>query len=54
MNRQFNKELFLYEPIISVDTFNKVQTLLKRQGKACGRPRIKEIKTLPNKICEAG
>lgn len=43
-----------FEPIISVETFNRVQTLLKRQGKTCGRSRIKEIKILPNKICEAG
>ena len=29
-----------HEPLVSVDTFNKVQALLKRQGKMVGRHRI--------------
>lgn len=36
-----------YDSIISVETFNRVQAILKRQGKMLGRPRIKDIKTLP-------
>ncbi len=32
-----------YEPIIDVDTFNKVCSLLKRQGKIAGRRRIEPI-----------
>lgn len=32
-----------YEPIIDVEIFNKVQSLLKRQGKISGRKRIEEL-----------
>lgn len=32
-----------YEPIISVEVFNKVQTLLRRQGKNIGRKRLEPI-----------
>lgn len=32
-----------FEPIVNVDIFNKVQTLLKKQGKTQGRARINEI-----------
>lgn len=32
-----------YEAIIDIDTFNKVSTLLKRQGKTLGRERIKPL-----------
>lgn len=35
-----------HEPIITIDTYNKVQTLLKRQGKIVGRKRLSEIKTV--------
>lgn len=35
-----------YEPIIDVDIFNKVQSLLKRQGKISGRKRIEELVTI--------
>lgn len=35
-----------YEAIIDVETFNKVQLLLKRQGKISGRQRIKELVTI--------
>ena len=33
----------LYEPIISVETFNKVQRLLKAQGRIVGRSRKKQL-----------
>jgi len=41
-------ELFkgIHEALISVETFNKVQGLLKKQGKIVGRKRIKELKKL--------
>jgi len=32
-----------YEPIISIATYNKVQSLLKRQGKIIGRSRINNL-----------
>lgn len=35
-----------YEPIIEVEIFNKVQSLLKRQGKISGRKRIEELVTI--------
>ena len=37
-----------YEAIIDIDTFNKVSTLLKRQGKAFGRERIKSLVKITN------
>lgn len=37
-----------YEAIIDIDTFNKVSTLLKRQGKALGRERIKSLVKITN------
>lgn len=42
---RFHGQLYkgTYNPIISVDMFNKVQTILKRQGKALGRERIRDI-----------
>lgn len=36
----------LHEPIIDIDTFNEVQSLLKKQGKNTGRPRRTELKFL--------
>lgn len=36
-----------YEPIVDVQMFNKVQALLRRQGKMIGRKRIIEINNLP-------
>lgn len=36
----------LHEPIVDVDTFNKVQTLLRKQGKNTGRPRLTELENL--------
>lgn len=38
-----------HEPIISIEMFNRVQRLLKQQGKAVGRTRIKQINYLPTK-----
>lgn len=35
-----------HEPIVDVQTFNKVQSLLRKQGKTIGRKRIIEIKNL--------
>lgn len=35
-----------YDSIIDVDTFNRVQTLLKRQGKVSGRKRIEDLVTI--------
>ena len=35
-----------YEAIVDVETFNKVQSLLKRQGKISGRKRIEELVTI--------
>lgn len=32
-----------YQPIIDIDTFNKVQSLLTKQGKTAGRKRIQQI-----------
>ena len=37
----------IHPPIISVDTYNKVQSLLRRQGKFTGRPRKIELVNLP-------
>lgn len=39
-----------YEPIIEVETFNKVQSLLKRQGKISGRKRIEELVTIQERM----
>lgn len=36
-----------HQPIVDVPTFNRVQTLLRRQGKTIGRKRIIEINNLP-------
>lgn len=36
-----------HEPIISIEMFNRVQRLLKQQGKALGRTRIMQINYLP-------
>lgn len=36
-----------HDPIIDVQTFNRVQSLLRRQGKTIGRKRIIEINNLP-------
>lgn len=36
----------LHEPIVDVDTFNKVQALLRKQGKNTGRPRLTELENL--------
>lgn len=36
-----------HEPIVDVQTFNKVQSLLRKQGKTIGRKRIIEINNLP-------
>lgn len=36
-----------HEPIVDVQTFNRVQSLLRKQGKTIGRKRIIEIKNLP-------
>lgn len=36
-----------YEPIIDVYTYNRVQFLLKKQGKAYGRKRLSKINNLP-------
>ena len=46
---QFHGQIFKgkHEPIISVEIFNKVQNLLRRQGKSLGRERIKELKNVP-------
>lgn len=33
----------LYTPIISVEQYNKVQKLLRRQGKTAGRPRLTDL-----------
>ena len=38
-----------HEPIIDVDTFNKVNHLLKKQGKSRGRKRIEPLKPLTDK-----
>jgi len=35
-----------YQPIVSVDIFNRVQALLKKQGKISGRERIHILKTI--------
>lgn len=35
-----------FDAIIDIDTFNRVQLLLKRQGKGAGRRRIKELITI--------
>lgn len=35
-----------HEPIVDVQTFNRVQSLLRKQGKTIGRKRIIEIKNL--------
>jgi len=37
-----------HEPIISVHIFNRVQTLLRRQGKITGRPIVNILINLPN------
>lgn len=36
-----------HEPIVDVQTFNRVQSLLRKQGKTIGRKRIIEINNLP-------
>lgn len=36
-----------HEPIVDVQTFNKVQSLLRKQGKTIGRKRIIEVNNLP-------
>ena len=36
-----------YDPIVTVQHYNKVQALLRRQGKTVGRTRIYEISNLP-------
>ena len=43
---QFHGKLYKgnHSPIVSIDIFNKVQMILKRQGKSLGRDRIKEIR----------
>lgn len=45
----FRGELYKgnHEPIISTEMFNRVQRLLKQQGKALGRTRITQINYLP-------
>lgn len=42
---QFHGQLYkgTHKPIVCVDIFNKVQVILKRQGKVLGRKRISEI-----------
>lgn len=37
-----------HEPIIKKETFNKVQQLLKAQGKKAGRPRLIELENIKN------
>ena len=35
-----------FKPIIDIDTFNKVQALLKKQGKVSGRKRLQNLKII--------
>ena len=51
---RFHGELYKgsHVPIVSVDTFNRVQTILRRQGKSLGRPRINEMRRVKKNVIE--